>query len=193
MGYRKRGHALHPLVPAYDRRDCGKARQLHHTDCKRQSPDGILRKGIGPWGARCIQLSLRGLRATFEARGYTAWDPTAFAFVKDGSLYIPTCFFSYTGAALDKKTPLLRSIDEVSGRPSESYAYLEITAPNVSLPPWARNRSISSLPKRTSPSEGPASHRTDSLRRTPSQGPGAGRSLFRRHSPPGVCLYAGSG
>ena len=55
-----------------------------------------------------------GLRATFEARGYTAWDPTAFAFVKGGSLYIPTCFFSYTGAALDKKTPLLRSIDEVS-------------------------------------------------------------------------------
>ena len=55
-----------------------------------------------------------GLRATFEARGYTAWDPTAFAFVRDGSLYIPTCFFSYTGETLDKKTPLLRSIDEVS-------------------------------------------------------------------------------
>ena len=55
-----------------------------------------------------------GLRATFEARGYTAWDPTSSAFVKDGSLYIPTCFFSYTGNALDKKTPLLRSMDEVS-------------------------------------------------------------------------------
>ena len=55
-----------------------------------------------------------GLRATFEARGYTAWDPTAFAFVKDDSLYIPTCFFSYTGESLDKKTPLLRSMDEVS-------------------------------------------------------------------------------
>ena len=55
-----------------------------------------------------------GLRATFEARGYTAWDPTSFAFVRDGSLYIPTCFFSYTGEALDKKTPLLRSMDEVS-------------------------------------------------------------------------------
>lgn len=55
-----------------------------------------------------------GLRATFEARGYTAWDPTAFAFIKDGSLYIPTCFFSFTGESLDKKTPLLRSIDEVS-------------------------------------------------------------------------------
>ena len=55
-----------------------------------------------------------GLRATFEARGYTAWDPTSYTFVKDGSLYIPTCFFSYTGDALDKKTPLLRSLDEVS-------------------------------------------------------------------------------
>ncbi len=55
-----------------------------------------------------------GLRSTFEARGYSSWDPTAFAFVKDGSLYIPTCFFSYTGEALDKKTPLLRSLDEVS-------------------------------------------------------------------------------
>ena len=55
-----------------------------------------------------------GLRTTFEARGYTAWDPTAFAFVRDRSLYIPTCFFSYTGEVLDKKTPLLRSMDEVS-------------------------------------------------------------------------------
>ena len=55
-----------------------------------------------------------GLRATFEARGYTAWDPTSCAFVKDDSLYIPTCFFSYTGEALDKKTPLLRSMEEVS-------------------------------------------------------------------------------
>ena len=55
-----------------------------------------------------------GLRATFEARGYTAWDPTSFAFVRDGSLFIPTCFISYNGAALDKKTPLLRSADVVS-------------------------------------------------------------------------------
>ncbi len=55
-----------------------------------------------------------GLRATFEARGYTAWDPTSCAFVKDGSLYIPTCFFSYNGESLDKKTPLLRSTEEVS-------------------------------------------------------------------------------
>ena len=55
-----------------------------------------------------------GLRATFEARGYSAWDPTSFAFIKDGSLCIPTVFCSYGGAALDKKTPLLRSNEAVS-------------------------------------------------------------------------------
>ena len=55
-----------------------------------------------------------GLRATFEARGYTAWDPASYAFVKDGSLYIPTAFCSYTGEALDTKTPLLRSMDAIS-------------------------------------------------------------------------------
>ena len=55
-----------------------------------------------------------GLRATFEARGYTAWDPASFTYVKDGSLYIPTVFCSYTGEALDTKTPLIRSIDTLS-------------------------------------------------------------------------------
>lgn len=55
-----------------------------------------------------------GLRATFEARGYTAWDPTSFAFVRDRTLYIPTLFVSYDGLALDKKTPLLRSIEALS-------------------------------------------------------------------------------
>lgn len=54
-----------------------------------------------------------GLRATFEARGYTAWDPTSYAFVRDGTLYIPTAFCSYTGEALDKKTPLLRSMQAI--------------------------------------------------------------------------------
>ena len=55
-----------------------------------------------------------GLRATFEARGYTAWDPTSPAFIKDKTLYIPTAFCSYSGEALDKKTPLLRSMDELN-------------------------------------------------------------------------------
>ena len=54
-----------------------------------------------------------GLRATFEARGYTAWDPTSYAFIKDGTLCIPTAFCSYGGQALDKKTPLLRSMDAI--------------------------------------------------------------------------------
>ncbi len=55
-----------------------------------------------------------GIRATFEARGYTAWDPTSPAFIKDKTLYIPTAFCSYSGEALDKKTPLLRSMDAIS-------------------------------------------------------------------------------
>lgn len=55
-----------------------------------------------------------GLRATFEARGYTAWDPTSYAFIKDGSLFIPTAFCSYGGEALDKKTPLLRSMEAIN-------------------------------------------------------------------------------
>ena len=55
-----------------------------------------------------------GLRATFEARGYTSWDPTSYAFIKDNTLCIPTAFCSYTGEVLDKKTPLLRSMDAIS-------------------------------------------------------------------------------
>ena len=55
-----------------------------------------------------------GLRATFEARGYTAWDPTSYAFIKEGILCIPTAFCSYGGEALDKKTPLLRSMEAIN-------------------------------------------------------------------------------
>lgn len=55
-----------------------------------------------------------GLRATFEARGYTAWDPSSYAFIKDNTLCIPTCFCSYGGEALDKKTPLLRSMEAIN-------------------------------------------------------------------------------
>ena len=65
-----------------------------------------------------------GLRATFEARGYTAWDPTSPAFVKEGTLYIPTVFCSFGGAVLDKKTPLLRSVDCVSRAAADLLAVL---------------------------------------------------------------------
>jgi len=64
--------------------------------------------------ADASSLPSGGIRATFEARGYTAWDCTSPAFVKEGTLCIPTCFFSYSGDALDKKTPLLRSMEALS-------------------------------------------------------------------------------
>ena len=68
-----------------------------------------------------------GIRATFEARGYTTWDPTSPAFVRDGSLYIPTAFCSYTGKVLDKKTPLLRSMEKIS---SEAVKILHLLGKN---------------------------------------------------------------
>ena len=77
-----------------------------------------------------------GLRATFEARGYTAWDCTSPAFVKDGSLYIPTLFCSYTGEALDKKTPLLRSMDALNKaavRLLKVLGHDEVTSVNASV------------------------------------------------------------
>ena len=64
--------------------------------------------------ADASSLPSGGLRATFEARGYTAWDPTSYAFVRGGTLYIPTAFCSYDGQALDEKTPLLRSMQAIS-------------------------------------------------------------------------------
>ena len=84
-----------------------------------------------------------GLRATFEARGYTAWDPTSFAFIKEGSLCIPTVFCSYSGKALDKKTPLLRSMDEVSRQAIRRLRLSGTRRRSASPPPSARNRSIS--------------------------------------------------
>ena len=72
-----------------------------------------------------------GLRATFEARGYTAWDPTSPAFIKDDCLYIPTAFCSYTGEALDKKTPLLRSmhaLNREAGRFLRAMGWADVTA-----------------------------------------------------------------
>ena len=70
-----------------------------------------------------------GIRATFEARGYTAWDPSSYAFIKDGILCIPTAFCSYTGEALDKKTPLLRSMDAIN---KEALRVLRILGDNTS-------------------------------------------------------------
>ena len=81
-----------------------------------------------------------GLRATFEARGYTAWDPTSYAFIKDNCLCIPTAFCSYTGEVLDKKTPLLRSMNAASKAACSCSALI----PSASTVLLVRNRNISS-------------------------------------------------
>ncbi|MGM9947451.1 glutamine synthetase III family protein [Floccifex sp.] len=72
-----------------------------------------------------------GLRATFEARGYTAWDPTSFAFVKENTLYVPTLFCSYDGSALDKKTPLLRSLDALNKAAVRLYNLMGYNISNI--------------------------------------------------------------
>ncbi len=72
-----------------------------------------------------------GLRSTFEARGYTAWDPTSFAFIKDDTLYIPTAFCSYSGEALDKKTPLLRSMEAINKQALRVLKYFNNPATRV--------------------------------------------------------------
>ena len=99
------------------------------TGCTAEKHDGFLSPGKD--GGAILEFSAKelimsepdassfpsgGLRATCEARGYTAWDPTSFAFVKDDVLCIPTAFVSYTGEALDKKTPLLRSMNALSNQ-----------------------------------------------------------------------------
>ena len=86
-----------------------------------------------------------GLRATFEARGYTAWDPTSYAFIKDGTLCIPTAFCSYGGEALDKKTPLLRSMEAINRQAMRILRLFGHTERHqCQRPPWARSRNISS-------------------------------------------------
>ena len=77
-----------------------------------------------------------GLRATFEARGYTAWDPSSYAFIKDHTLCIPTVFCSYGGEALDKKTPLLRSMEAINKqalRILKLFGNTEVTRVNTCL------------------------------------------------------------
>lgn len=87
-----------------------------------------------------------GLRATFEARGYTAWDPTSFAFIKDHSLYIPTSFVSYTGEVLDKKTPLLRS-EAATTRLQEEFWLYSVNSLRELFHMSVLNRNISLLTK----------------------------------------------
>ena len=91
--------------------------EKHDSFITRDGADGVRMelsaKELNKGEADASSFPSGGLRATFEARGYTAWDPTSYAFIKDNTLYIPTIFCSYCGQTLDKKTPLLRSMREL--------------------------------------------------------------------------------
>lgn len=92
----------------------GVTAEKHDSFITRDGKDAVVMelsaKELSKGEADASSFPSGGLRATFEARGYTAWDPTSYAFVKDETLYIPTIFCSYSGQTLDKKTPLLRSM-----------------------------------------------------------------------------------
>ena len=92
----------------------GVTAEKHDSFITRDGKDGVVMelsaKELSKGEADASSFPSGGLRATFESRGYTAWDPTSYAFVKDETLYIPTIFCSYSGQTLDKKTPLLRSM-----------------------------------------------------------------------------------
>ena len=134
-----------------------------------------------------------GLRATFEARGYTAWDPTSFAFIKDEVLCIPTAFCSYTGEALDKKTPLLRSMNALSEQANRVLALVRRgSAPRgrhtvgseqefflMSEKDYARRQDLVMCGRTLF---GPRS----------AQRAGAGGALLRRHPPHGERVHEGA-
>ena len=117
-----------------------------------------------------------GLRATFEARGYSAWDPTAFAFIKDGSLCIPTVFCSYSGDALDKKTPLLR------GRPRGGARAQVIWRRRGKghAADWRGAGVFPHRPRAVLKAHGPAPVRPRPVRRKAPERSGVGRPLLRR-------------
>ena len=115
-----------------------------------------------------------GLRATFEARGYTAWDPTSYAFVKDGSLYIPTAFCSYTGQILDKKTPLLRSMDAISTQACRILKLFGKDVKRVTTTVGPRAGVLPDRPRGLRKAQGPDLHRPHPVRRDAAEGPGDG-------------------
>ena len=135
-----------------------------------------------------------GLRATFEARGYTAWDPTSYAFVKDKTLYIPTVFCSYSGQALDKKTPLLRSMSRLDQQSLRILRLFGNTDAKHVIPQVGPEQEYFLIDKSMY-------HKREDLKlcgrtlfgATSPQGSGAGRPLLRRHPSPGRAVHAGSG
>ena len=128
-----------------------------------------------------------GLRATFEARGYTAWDPTSYAFIKDKTLCIPTAFCSYTGEALDKKTPLLRSMEAINRsalRILRLFGNEEVKSVKTGILPCRQGN--------VQEEKGPDLYRSHPLRSSSSKRTGNGRPLLRFHQAKGSFLHGGS-
>ncbi len=131
-----------------------------------------------------------GLRATFEARGYTAWDPTSYAFIKDGVLCIPTAFCSYGGEALDKKTPLLRSMEAIN---REALRILRLFRKHRRKIGQDHGRTRTGIFSHSEnafrQAQRPDLHGTHPFRSETAQGSGNGRPLFRSDQARGSVVY----
>ena len=134
-----------------------------------------------------------GLRATCEARGYTAWDPTSYAFVKDDVLCIPTAFVSYTGEALDKKTPLLRSMNALSGQAIRILKLFGKDVDYVSTTVGPEQEYFLVKKEDYEARQDLIAHRPHSVRCSLCQGSGAGGALLRCHPSRGLRIYEGAG
>ena len=195
MGDGERRHPLHPLVPAADGFHGREARLLLRPRRRRQRNRQFSGKQLIQGEPDASSFPSGGMRATFEARGYTAWDPTSPAFVLENPngtlLCIPSAFISWTGDALDKKIPLLRSIDALS-------------APAVRRAQAARRRRRQArlhdaglragvLPDRRAVllrTSRPGDDGAHALRRQTAKGPRARRPLLRLDPRAGAGLHA---
>ena len=116
LGRGKGRHPLHPLVPAFKRDYRRKARQLYLSHQRRPGHHAVFRQRAGKGRAGRLLLPLRRPARHLRGQGLHRLGPTSYAFVKGDSLYIPTAFCSYSGETLDKKTPLLRSMEDLSAQ-----------------------------------------------------------------------------
>ena len=135
MGLVQRGDALHPLVSAFDRRYGRKHDAFFELQSSGKPIENFDGSQLVQQEPDASSFPSGGIRNTFEARGYTAWDPTSPAFILDKTLCIPTIFVSYTGEALDYKTPLLKSIQSLDNAATEICKYFDknVTKVNASL------------------------------------------------------------
>ena len=197
MGARARRDPLHPRLPAAHRPDGREARFLLRARPARASAIAKFSgKELIQGEPDASSFPTGGIRATFEARGYTAWDPTSPAFILENPngalLCIPTAFVSWTGEALDAKIPLLRSMDALSksairalqpARRRRGQARLHHGRPRAGVLP-DRRAVLLRAPR-------PGDHRPDPVRRQAAEGPRARRPLLRRDPGADPRLHAG--